>query len=316
MKRLNNLYEKIYDLENINYVFNSICNKITNKVKKEYLKEYRCIYVSRIYTLLKNKNYTVSSYNIFTIYEPKKRRIVSLNLQDKIINHLVSTYIILPAVEPCLIDSNVASRKGCGTKKGLQLAHEFHRICKQKYINYYILKCDISKFFQNIDHDILKHKLSKKIKDVDALNIIFKIIDSDEQGLSIGTMSSQTLAVFYLNDLDHFIKETLKIKYYVRYQDDFLLFHESKEYLKYCLERIQDFLKIEKLTLNKKTRIYSNKDVFLFLGRTPNGKYGKYRTVKRRLKKRNYLYRNHIIPLSSYASSIISYEHLLKKRDA
>lgn len=315
MKRLNNLYEKICNLENINYVFNSICNKIKNKVKKEHLKEYRCIYVSRIYTLLKNKNYKVSSYNIFTIYEPKKRRIVSLNLQDKIINHLVSTYIILPAVEPCLIDANVASRTGFGTKKGLELAHKFHRICKQKYINYYILKCDISKFFQNIDHDILKQKLIKKIKDKDALNIVFEIIDSDEQGLSIGTMSSQTLAVFYLNDLDHYIKENLKIKYYVRYQDDFLLFHESREYLKYCLIKIKEFLEKEKLTLNKKTRIYSNKDNFIFLGRTPNGRYSKYRTVKRRLKKRNYLYRNHIISLSGYASSIISYEHLLKKRD-
>lgn len=312
---MNNLYERIYDLENINCVYNSICNKLSNKLRKEHLKEYRCVYISRIYTLLKNRNYKVSTYNVFTIYEPKERRIVSLNLQDKIINHLVSTYIILPAVEPCLIDANVASRTGFGTKKGLELANKFHRICKQKYINYYILKCDISGFFQNIDHDILKKKLIKKIKDNDALNIIFEIIDSDEHGLSIGTMSSQTLAVFYLNDLDHYIKETLKIIYYVRYQDDFLLFHESKEYLTDCLIKIKEFLCKEKLTLNKKTRIYSNKDNFLFLGRTQNGKYGKYRTVKRRLKKRNYLYRNNLISLSSYASSIISYEYLLKKRD-
>lgn len=316
MKRLNNLYEQIYDLDNINSVFHSISQKIKNKTKLEYLKEYRCVYVARIYTILKNRNYHVGSYNIFTIYEPKKRRIVSLNLQDKIINHLVSKYIILPAVAPCLIDANVASRKGFGTKKGLELAHKFHRICKQKYNQYYILKCDISKFFQSINHDILKQKLSKKIKDTDALDIVFKIIDADEQGLSIGTMSSQTLAVFYLNDLDHYIKETLKIKYYVRYQDDFLLFHESKDYLKYCLEKIREFLKKEKLTLNKKTRIYSNKDIFLFLGRTPNGKYGKYRTIKRRLKKRAYLYYSDYIPLASYASSIISYNHLLKKRDA
>ena len=89
-----------------------------------------------------------------------------------------------------------------------------------KYGKYYILKCDISKFFASIDRDRLKEKLKKKIKDKDALNIVFKIIDSDENGLSIGNMTSQILAIFYLNDMDHYIKETLKIKYYVRYQEN------------------------------------------------------------------------------------------------
>ena len=88
-------------------------------------------------------------------------------------------------------------------------------------------------------------KLKRKIKEKKSLDVIFKIIDSDEAGLSIGNMSSQVLAIFYLNDLDHYIKEVLKIKYYVRYQDDFLLFHQSKEYLKYCFEQIKIFLKKE-----------------------------------------------------------------------
>lgn len=77
-------------------------------------------------------------------------------------------------------------------------------------------------------------------------------------------MSSQILAIFYLNDLDHYIKEELKMKYYVRHQDDFLLFHESKEYLKYCLLKITNFLKKEKLELNSKTRIYKNTNNFIF----------------------------------------------------
>lgn len=313
MKRLNNLYNKIYDLENINYVYRKISSKISNKRKLEYLRQYRCVYISRIHTILKNKSFTPSFYNKFTIYEPKKRDIVSLNLQDKIINHLISTYILIPALTPCLIDSNVASRKGYGTRRGLELAYNYHRICKLKYQNYYILKCDISKFFQSIDHDILKKKLKRRINDKDALDIVFKIIDADSTGLSIGTMSSQTFAIFYLNDLDHYIKEVLKIKYYVRYQDDFLLFHESKQYLQYCLEKITEFLEHEHLHLNKKTRIYSNNDNFLFLGRTQDGKYGKYRTVKRRLKKRAYLYSSQKISLANYASSIISYEYLLNK---
>lgn len=80
-------------------------------------------------------------------------------------------------------------------------------------------------------------------------------------------MTSQVLAIFYLNDMDHFIKENLKIKYYVRYQDDFLLFHPSKKYLRYCLKEIETFLATEKLFLNAKTRIYKNTNNFIFLGR-------------------------------------------------
>lgn len=125
-------------------------------------------------------------------------------------------------------------------------------------------------------------------------------------------MTSQVLAIFYLNDLDHFIKEQLKIKYYVRYQDDFLIFHSSKQYLKYCLEEIQKFLSKEKLKLNKKTRIYKNTNNFIFLGRTPSGHYSKYRSVKRKIRKRLYLYKRKKLHLIGLANTIICYQHLKK----
>ena len=123
-------------------------------------------------------------------------------------------------------------------------------------------------------------------------------------------MTSQILAIFYLNDLDHFIKETLKIKYYVRYQDDFLLYHQSKEYLKYCLSEIRKFLLKENLELNIKTRIYKSTNNFLFLGRNCHGKYARYRSVKRKLKRKFYLYNNGYISLNSFTSSLICYQGL------
>ena len=126
-------------------------------------------------------------------------------------------------------------------------------------------------------------------------------------------MTSQVLAIFYLNDLDHYIKEELKIKYYVRYQDDFLLFHPSKEYLKECLEKIRIFLEKEKLQLNKKSRLYKNTNHFIFLGRTQNGKYAKYRNLKRKLKYKKYLYDTGTISLNSYLSSLICYKNVRKK---
>lgn len=313
MKRKGNLYEEIYKFENIVNAFNEVCRNTKNKKKVAKFKEYKCIYVSRIYNILKTKSYKPGPYNVFTIYEPKERRIVSQSMQDKVINHLVARHILYPAILPCLLDVNVASRKGLGTSEGIRLAMNFHRICKVKYKTYYILKCDISKFFASIDHNILKKKLERRIKDKDALKIVFDIIDSEENGLSIGAMTSQVLAIFYLNDMDHFIKETLKIKYLIRYQDDFLLFHPSKQYLKYCLEELKKFLEKEKLVLNKKTRIYKSTNNFIFLGRKPNGNYAKYRDVRRKIKKRIHLYQTGEIKLTGVVNSIICYQNLCKK---
>jgi len=314
MKIKNNLYQQLYNFENIINAYDEVCKNTKNKRKVANYKQYKCIYISRIYDTLINKNYTVGPYNIFNIYEPKKRRIVSQNMHDKVINHLVSRQILYPALLPCLVDSNVASRKGLGTRKGLELASNFHRTCKTKYGNYYILKCDISKFFASIDHEVLKQKLRRKIKDKDALDIVFSIIDSDTDGLSIGNMTSQVLAIFYLDDLDHFIKEDLQIKYYVRYQDDFLLFHHSKQYLTYCLKQIKNFLEKEHLTLNPKTRIYSHKNNFIFLGRDKAGNYAKHRDINRRLKKKLYLYKNNFISLNSLTSSYICYHSLCPRK--
>lgn len=308
MKRKGNLYENIYKFENIVSAFNEVCRNTKNRKKVENLKEYKAVYISRIHNILESRSYVPGPVNIFTIYEPKERRIVSQNVQDKIINHLVARHILYPAILPCLLDINVASRKGLGTSEGIRLAMNFHRICKIKYTTYYILKCDVSKFFASIDHDRLKAKLKKKIKDTDALKIVFDIIDSEKNGLSIGAMTSQVLAIFYLNDMDHFIKEQLKIKYYVRYQDDFLLFHPSKKYLTYCLGELNRFLENEKLTLNNKTRVYSSSDNFIFLGKNRYGGLAKYRSIKRKLKYKRYLYNNKKISLRNLMSSITCYE--------
>jgi len=310
MKRKDNLYVNLYNIENIIKAFNEVCKNTKNKRKVNNYKEYKCIYISRIYNTLKNKEYKVGKYNVFTIYEPKKRRIVSQNMFDKTVNHLVAKHILIPSLIPCLIDQNVASRSQMGTGKALEYFNKYINICNYKYKSYYILKCDIKGFFYNINHEILKEKLQTRIKDKDAVKIIFDIIDSEESGIPIGNMTSQILAIFYLNDMDHFIKEKLKIKYYVRYQDDFILFHQSKEYLKECLEKINKFLEKEKLELNKKSRIYKNTNNFIYLGRNRKGKYAKYRQVNRKIKKRIYLYKKKKIDLISLTDTLMSYKNL------
>lgn len=313
MKRKGNLYKDICDVNNIMSAYKEVCKNTKNKKKVNIYKEYKCSNISKIYNTLIEKKYVVGPYNIFTIHEPKERRIVSQKMFDKIINHLVSRHILIPAIFPSLIPQNVASRDGMGTKAGLKYLNEYNRICKIKYKKYYILKCDISKYFASVDHERLKEKLKRRIKDKDALKIVFDIIDSEEIGLGIGNMTSQILAIFYLNDLDHYIKEKLHIKYYIRYQDDFILFHPSKEYLKFCLEEIKKIIQKEKLTLNAKTRIYSSSNNFIYLGRNKSGKYTKYRVVNRKLKKALHLYNNGYINLNSMITRIQCYENLNNK---
>ena len=238
----------------------------------------------------------------------KKRRIVSQEMDDKLVNHLVSRYILYPTIMPCLMDSNCASRPNKGTSYALNLYYKFRYTLYNKYKdNYYILKCDIKGYFDNINIDILKDKIKKRIKDKDALNIIFKILDSDNK-LSIGFMTSQILGIYYLNEMDHYIKEELKIKYYVRYQDDFILLHNDKDYLRECLNKIKIFLKKEKLELNNKTRIYKSTNNITFLGRNKYNKSVKYRSKLRKLKYKKHLHEIGKINLNNYLNSYLNYK--------
>lgn len=309
MKRKNNLYSNVYKFDHIEKCFDEICRNTKNKNKVSQFKEFKAIYISRVYHELKNKTYQVGNFHVFYLYDPKKRRIVSQNMYDKLVNHLVSRYILYDALIPCLIDSNCASRPNKGVSYALKLYYQYRRVLDKKYSHYYILKCDIKSYFASIDIEILKNKLRKKIKDKDALTIIYQILDSDTT-LSIGFMTSQILGIFYLNDLDHYIKEELKIQYYVRYQDDFLLLHWDKQYLKYCLDKIKEFLKREKLKLNEKTRIYKSTDNIIFLGRNKYNRSSKYRKQFRKLKHKKYLYDIGKIQLNSYLASYINYKNI------
>ena len=242
MKRIGNIYSSILDTKVINDMYKKIKRNTKNKRKIEVFESNYVSNISYIKEILENKTYKVGKYNIFLIREPKLRIVMSQNIIDKLINHLVSKYFLVNIFENSLINENVATRLNKGTKEGINLTKKYLNKIKGK--TFYILKFDIAKYFYNIDHEIIKNILIKKIKDKDVLNILYKIIDSTNEsyindkinnikenvkdakdiplykkgkGLPIGNMSSQFLAILYLNELDHFIKEKLKIKYYIRY---------------------------------------------------------------------------------------------------
>lgn len=230
-----------------------------------------------------NRTYKVGSYKQFKIYEPKERIIEALSYKDRVVLMALCSNIIEPKFEKRLIYDNVACRKGKGTHFGIKRLENFLHCYYKKFGNNkgYVLKCDIRKYFQNIDHAILFNKLKNEKFDKDELWILKLIIDSKNEekgvGLPIGNQTSQWFGLYYLDEIDRPIKEKLRIKYYVRYMDDMILVHNDKEYLKFCKEEIEKCANNHlKLNLNNKTEISNLKDGIDFLGfrhiLTENGK--------------------------------------------
>ncbi len=217
-----------------------------------------------------DKSYTVSEYNVFKVYEPKERVVMSVSYKDKVVQHSLCDNVLEPILTSSFIVDNYASQKGKGTDFGLNRLKGFmlgyYR--KRGSADGWVLKCDIRKYFYNIDHDKLKAMLRKHITCKDTIWLLDKVIDSTEGnvGIPIGNQSSQLFALLYLNGLDHFIKEKLRIKYYGRYMDDFYLIYEDKEYLKQCLVKIRAYLSELGLELNGKTNIFPLRNGIDFLG--------------------------------------------------
>lgn len=181
MKRVNNIYHKICDIDNIMKFEHIISVNTSNKKKVEKFQEHYVENIYKIRDILMSKNYIPGEYNIFFIHEPKLRLIMSNNIQDKIINHLVAYYLLVEVFDKTFIDTTVATRVGKGTHLGLFYTKKFINDMKRLYGNdFYYLKFDISKYFYNIDHDIIKKIIRNKIKDKDAINIIDRIIDSTD----------------------------------------------------------------------------------------------------------------------------------------
>ncbi len=237
---------------------------------------------------LKTKTYRISDYNEFKVYEPKERIIKTTSFKDKVVQHSLCDNVILPKLESVFILDNCAGQKGKGTLFGLnRLGEQMQEFYHKHGHNGYILKCDISKFFYNIPHEQLKDIVEYHFSyDSDLCWLCNLFIDStEEKGLPLGNQINQGFALLYLDGMDKLIKGELGIEYYGRYMDDFYLIHHSKEYLKYCLEVITEFLKTLGLSMNGKTQIFPFKNGVNYLGFhtyvTSNGK------VIRKLKNQN-----------------------------
>lgn len=217
---------------------------------------------------IESGNYRLSPYQEFEIFEPKKRHITATRIKDRQIQRSLCDTMLYKQITKSFIYDNCACQIGKGTqfamKRLKQHLGKFYRANKSN--DGYVLKCDIHHFFESINHDVLKAELRRRIDDDRACNMVSDIVDSfGVKGIGLGSQVSQLVALMYLDKLDHFIKERLKIRYYVRYMDDFILIHKDREYLKYCLMQIREHLAEIDLTLNSKTTIHKLKQGVCFL---------------------------------------------------
>ena len=207
------------------------------KSKRKDVNEFSVRFMDNILILhekLKNKTYRHGSYHAFKINDPKPRDIHKATVRDRIVHHTIYR-ILYPYFDKKFIYDSYSCRIDKGTHRAMNRFQVFGRkVSRNNTQTAWVLKGDIKKFFATIDHKILKSILEKHIVDNDILWLLGQIIDSFNTenkisiGLPLGNVTSQLLINVYMNEFDQFVKRRLKIKYYVRYADDFVVLIETR----------------------------------------------------------------------------------------
>ena len=217
---------------------------------------------------LLNGTYKISGYQRFKVHEPKEREIVATRLKDRQFQRSLCDNVLYPQITRSFIRDNCACQRGKGVDDALdRLTVHLRRYYFKHGPNGWALKCDIRHYFAETPHDVAKAAIRKRLTDQRAAYYTDAIIDSfgGDKGIGLGSQVSQITELAVLDDLDHYIKERLRIKHYLRYMDDFILIHEDKSVLRAALAEIEKRLSALGLTLNEKTQILPLKNGVLWL---------------------------------------------------
>lgn len=270
---------------------------------------------------LKNKIYFHSPYQSFYIQDPKLRNIHKACVKDRVI-HQALFRILYHYFDKKFIFDSYSCRLDKGNHKAV---YRLDKLIRKAGLDYkkpvFALKCDIRKFFANVDQEVLLSLISKVIKDEDTIWLIKKIIDSfsgsQNKGLPLGNVTSQLFSNIYLNELDYFVKHTLRQRFYIRYCDDFIILHQDKKYLENLVPQIANFLQDRlKLSLhpNKITIRKVNQGVdFLGYVALPRYRVLRTKTKKRILRLANNKNLQSYLGVLSHASTYQLKQTLIKK---
>ena len=264
MKSYNHLYEKYLTEENCRLgLWNGTKNKSTKRKKRRArkLRKNKNVEIPKILEYAKYENFHNYPHKPVQIYDGirrKVREIIVPNDHEQVVHHMIVN-VLKPILLPKFYEHSYGSIPGRGSHKAKKAIKKW--IKRDPSNMKYCLKMDIKKYFNNVNHDILKQMFRDLIHDEKFLSIVFKIIDviPGNKGIPLGFYTSQWIANMYLTGLDHFIKEVLKVKHYIRYMDDMVIFGSNKRILHRIREAISNYLKI-KLDLELK----ENWQVFRF----------------------------------------------------
>jgi len=318
MKIYRNLFNDIVSAENLFSAWDKFKNGKRNKKDVQRFEWNLEENIFRLHRDLRNKTYKHGDYRSFNISDPKPRNISKAQVRDRILHHAVFQ-VLNPIFEAGFISASFSCRVGYGTHKGVEfLQNILRKANKNSKIPCFALKCDIKKFFDTIDHNVLLAMLKKKIKDDDTVWLLGQIISSFSsnysllginKGVPIGNLTSQLFANIYLGELDRFIKQELKVEYYVRYTDDFLILSESRKYLENIVPKIIDFLE-ENLLLKiheEKTKIRKTSQGIDFLGYVV---FVNHRLIRTKTKRR--IMKKFEVKIKGYKQGFISKDSLLQ----
>lgn len=253
MKRIGSIYEQIISLDNLRLA--------DLKASKGKSAQYGVIWHRKnqeanlvlLQQMLADRTYQTSPYITFKIYEPKEREIFRLPyFPDRITHHAV-----MNVLEPIFLSMFTADTYSCIKGRGIhKAARNLRKALNDEKNTTYCLKLDIKKFYPSVNHDVLKKLIRRKFKDEDLLWLLDSVIDS-AAGLPIGNYLSQFLANYYLTWFDHWLKETMQMKYYFRYADDIVILSDSKEQLHELLSEIRIYLSVNlKLTVKENYQVF------------------------------------------------------------
>lgn len=249
MKRLNNIYDNICTIENLQTAeLKARKGKAKQRGIQNFDKNKEANLIAIQQSLI-DQTYKTSAYTTFIIKEPKERLIFRLPFKDRIVHHA-----IMLQLEPVFVAMFTKDTYSCIKGRGIHAAQKAVQLSLKSKPKY-CLKLDITKFYPSIDHDILKGLLRRKFKDERLLNLLDSIIDS-APGVPIGNYISQFLANFYLTGFDHWIKQTKQVKHYFRYADDIVILADDKLYLHELLVDIKSYLADLKLQVKGNYQVF------------------------------------------------------------
>lgn len=252
-------YEDIITIENLFQAWDEFKREKRNKMDVQYFERHLEDNLFNLYSELKRKTYRHGTYQEFYVTDPKRRHIHKSNVRDRVLHHLLYKYLYELFDKHFIYDS-YSCRKGKGTHKSVKRMEKLARIVSRNYTGEcWSLKCDVKKFFASVDHDILKSLIAKKVKDEDINWLINNVVDSFSSegslgcGIPLGNLTSQIFSNIYLNELDQFVKHKLKMRYYLRYADDFIIITSENKLYESYLDIIRKFLTVKlKLELHPK----------------------------------------------------------------